>query len=308
MRVAAVQAAPVFLDLDATVNKVLDLMKEAAGGGAELCAFPETFLSGYPVWINSTDAARFNDPLQKEAYAAYVEGSLATDGPELEAICAVASDLGMFTYLGFIERSTSGGSVYSALAAIHPDDGVVSVHRKLRPTHAERMVWSAGDGHGLTVHTWNGFRVGGLNCWENWLPLARYSLYAQGEQLHIATWPGSPWLTRDITRFIAMEGRLYVISVSGVLSADDIPDDFPLKQQMLAAGGWYPSGGTFIVAPDGDAIEGPIENEETIVYADLDVRRVLSERQNFDPAGHYHRPDVFTLRVNRDRQEPLAPS
>ena len=105
-----------------------------------------------------------------------------------------------------------------------------------------------------------------------------------------------------------MEGRLYVISVSGVLSAGDIPDDFPLKQQMLAAGGWYPSGGTFIVAPDGDAIEGPIENEETIVYADLDVRRVLSERQNFDPAGHYHRPDVFTLRVNRDRQEPLAPS
>jgi nitrilase len=308
MRVAAVQAAPVFLDPEATTSKVLGLMKEAAGGGATLCAFPETFLSGYPVWLDPTASARFNDPLQKAAYAAYVEASLRIDGPEFQAICAAASELGIFTYLGFIERSTSQGSVYCSLAAIHPDDGVVSVHRKLRPTYDERMVWSAGDGHGLMVHDWGGFRVGGLNCWENWMPLARYSLYAQGEQLHVATWPGSPWLTRDITRFIALEGRLYVISVGGVLAAGDIPDAFPLKEQMLEVRDRFLSGGTFIVGPDGEAIAGPVKNEETIAYADVDTRRVIEERQTFDAAGHYHRPDVFALSVNRDRQEPLAPS
>lgn len=305
MRVAAVQAAPIFLDSDATTNKVLDLMKAAGAGGADLCAFSETFLSGYPWWLDLTAGGGFNDPQQKAAYAQYVEASLTADGPELAAIVEAASELGMFTYLGFIERATSGGSVYASLAAIHPDDGIVSVHRKLRPTYDERLVWSAGDGHGLVVHDWEGFRVGGLNCWENWMPLARYSLYAQGEQLHVATWPGSPWLTRDISRFIALEGRQYVVSVGGVLTADDIPETFVLREEMVRKSERFASGGTLIVAPDGQAIEGPAENDETILFAEVDVSRVLEERHNFDPAGHYNRPDIFRLSVNRERQQPL---
>ena len=306
MRVAGIQAAPVFGDPQATTEKVLELMKEAAAGGADLCAFPETFLPGYPFWLSRSDGAKFNDPEQKAAYGAYVEGAVAPDGPEIAAISAASAELGIFTYLGFVERSASGGSVYASLGAFHPDDGIVSIHRKLRPTYEERLVWSAGDGHGLVTHDWAGFRVGGLNCWENWMPLARYSLYAQGEQLHIATWPGSPWLTRDITRFIALEGRVFVVSAGGVLAADDIPDRFPLKDRVLQTGDRFMSGGTYIVGPDGRGIEGPAKGEETILYADLEISTVLSERQNFDPAGHYHRPDVFDVRIRTDRQEPLT--
>ncbi|MFQ5968023.1 MAG: carbon-nitrogen hydrolase family protein [Acidimicrobiia bacterium] len=305
MRVAGIQAAPVFCDPQRTTDKVLTLMKEASSGGAELCVFPETFLAGYPFWLSRTGGARFNDPEQKAAYAAYVRGAVAPDGPEIEAVVAAAAELGVFTYLGFVELSASGGSVYASLAAVHPERGVVSIHRKLRPTYEERLVWSSGDGHGLAVHDWGGFRVGGLNCWENWMPLARHSLYAQGEQVHIATWPGSPWLTRDITRFIALEGRVYVISTGGVLSASDIPSGFPLKDKLGTADRFM-TGGTCIVGPDGKGIAGPVKGDETIVYADLDVDAVLAERQNFDPAGHYFRPDVFNVTVDTDRQEPLT--
>ena len=224
MKVAAIQAAPVFLDRDATLEKTLTLMREAAEGGAELCVFPETFLSGYPFWMDLTDGAQFDDPKQKAAYAAYLASAVDRNGPELKRIAAEAKKLGLFTYLGMVERSTSGGSVYCSLGAFHPEGGLVSLHRKLMPTYAERMVWATGDGNGLRVHDWKEFRVGGLNCWENWMPLARYSLYSQGEQLHVATWPGAPHLTRDISRFIAMEGRVYVISAGGVLKAEDIPE------------------------------------------------------------------------------------
>ena len=306
MKIAAIQAAPVYLDKEATTEKILALMREASGNGAELCAFPETFLSGYVVWPDITGGAKWNDAQQKEAYAAYVAGSVATDGPERESVATQARELGIFTYLGFIERSASGGSVYCALAAIHPEQGIVSVHRKLMPTYHERMVWSQGDAHGLQVHDLNGFRVGGLNCWENWMPLARYTMYAQGEQLHISTWPGAPWLTRDITRFIAMEGRVYAMAVGGVLTTNDIPDAFPLKNDLLEARDRYLSGGTMIVAPDGQTIEGPIEDDETILYADIDVSKVLEERQNFDPAGHYARQDIFDLKVNRRRLDPIS--
>ena len=303
MKVAAIQAAPVFLDSQSTTDKVLGLMREAASNGAELCAFPETFLSGYCVWPMS---GGFSNDKQKAAYAAYVDASVRADGPELAAVEAEARSLGIFVYLGFIERATSTTSVYCSLAAIDPERGRVSVHRKLRPTYEERLVWSAGDGHGLEVHDYKGFRVGGLNCWENWMPLARYSLYGQGEQVHVGTWPGAPRLTRNITRFIAMEGRVYSIAVGGVIRAADIPEAFPMKEELLERGDVYMTGGSMIVGPDGEVIEGsPTRGEEAILYADLDLNVVRQERENFDPAGHYARPDVFNLTINRERQEPI---
>ncbi|MBW2617477.1 MAG: carbon-nitrogen hydrolase family protein [Deltaproteobacteria bacterium] len=305
MKVAAIQAASVFLDRKATTDKALRLMREAASEGAQLCAFPEAFVSGYPVWIGLTDGARFNNSLQKEAFSQYLEGSVRADGPELKAVAEEAKKLGLFTYLGVLERSSSGSTIYCSLAAIHPDKGIVSIHRKLMPTFDERLVWGTGDGHGLKVHQWGDFKVGGLNCWENWMPLARYTLYAQGENLHVATWPGAEWLTRDITRFIALEGRMYVVSAGGVLTEKDIPDWFSLKEAMLSQTERFLEGGTFIVGPDGKGIAGPIKGEETIVYADIDMGRVREERQNFDPAGHYNRPDVFSLTVSRERLEAV---
>ena len=306
MRVAAIQAAPVFLDSEATTDKMLGLIAEASNGGAELCAFGETFLSGYPFWLSSTGGASFDNPKQKAAYAAYVRASVLADGPELAAIAAAAKEHGVFSYVGFIERATTGASVYASLAAIHPDDGIVSVHRKLQPTYEERLVWAAGDAEGLQVHEWNGIKVGGLNCWENWMPLARYSMYAQGEQLHVATWPASPGNTKDITRFVAREGRVYCLSAGAVLTIDDIPPDFPLREEVLEFGPQFLAGESMIVAPDGTVLAGPVSDEETIVYADIDVNVVLEERQNFDPAGHYGRTDVFRLLVNRAQPEPLS--
>jgi nitrilase len=281
-------------------------MREAAANGAELCVFPEVFISGYPVWVRPRFLSSFSPEEHQSALVAYLHAAITTDSSEMRAICAESSRLDLFTYLGFVERATSGGTVYCSLAAIHPTQGIVGVHRKLKPTYHERLIWNEGDGHGLRVHQWREFKVGGLNCYENWQPLARHTLYAQGEQLHIATWPGKADLTPDVSRFIAMEGRVYVVSVSGLLSAKDIPDEFPLKQTLVSDSvALNNTGGTIIVAPDGKTVQGPVIGEEAVVYADLDVERVQRARTHLDPAGHYLRPDVFALYVNRERHVPF---
>lgn len=304
MRVAAVQAAPVFLDRAATTEKVLRLMREAARQGAELCVFSETFLPGYPVWLMHL-VSNLSEAQRQEAYGIYLEAAVDPNGSEFRAIRATAKELGVFTYLGFVERAPSGGTVYCSLAAIHPDHGVLSIHRKLKPTYFERLVWGDGDGAGLQVHEWREFKIGGLNCFENWMPLARHALYAQGEHLHVSTWPGRPAHTRDLTRFIAVEGRLYVVAAAGVLTASDIPSSFPLKSELTRATERFWDGGTVIVGPDGEPIVGPVEKDETILYADVDVKKVKESRMRFDPAGHYGRPDVFSITVNRERQEHI---
>ncbi len=306
MRVAAIQAAPAFLDRAATLEIILARMREAAQGGARLCVFPETFWPGYPFWVDITDASHFDDARQKRAYAAYLAASVDPEGGEMAQVIELSRELGLFTYLGFVERSRSGGSVYCSLAAIDPEAGLVTVHRKLRPTYGERLVWSPGDAAGLRVHRVGEFTVGALNCWENWMPLARFSLYAQGEQLHVSAWPGAPHLTRDITRFIAQEGRVYTLASGAVLREEHVPDEFPLRQEVLAVRDRFLSGGSMVVAPSGEVIAEAAKHEETILFADLDLEQVLEARQNFDPAGHYNRPDLFRLDVDRRRLEALA--
>lgn len=308
MKVAAIQASPVFLDTKATTEKVLQLMTEASSQGAELCAFPETFLSGYPVWLFWTDPTNLTSgelyQKHEKAYAAYVKASVRQDGPELAVISEHARKLNLFTYLGVILQAGSGNSVYCAMVAIHPEKGIVSIQRKMMPTWGERMVWAIGDGHGLRVHDWGGFRVGALNCWENLMPLARTSLYAQGETLHIAAWPGAPE-DMKITPFIAEESRSCVMSVVGVYRNENIPDDFVFKKELEENDGWQESftGGTTILGPDTQVLAGPVTNEEAIVYADIDPERVKETRWQFDAAGHYNRPDVFNLTVNRNQLE-----
>ena len=187
MKVAAIQHAPVYLDRDATLAKVVTLIEEAAGEGAELVAFPETYVAGYPSWADFTDAATFNDPVQKAAFAQYVASAVGVARGDLDPVIAASADTGAFVYLGIVERAPSGGSVYATLAAIHPTEGLVGTHRKLKPTYGERLMWADGDGHGLRAHQFGEVTVSGLNCWENWMPLARTAMYAQGTQVHIAT-------------------------------------------------------------------------------------------------------------------------
>ncbi|MGI8681832.1 MAG: carbon-nitrogen hydrolase family protein [Mycobacteriales bacterium] len=306
MRVAAAQASSVWLDKDATTKKALALLTEAAQQGVALLAFPETFLSGYPFWVERTDGAHFNSAQQKAAYAAYLEAAIELDGPELRLITEAASDLGVFTYLGITERGAgpARGTVYCTLVAIDPARGVVSSHRKLMPTYEERLVWGAGDGHGLRVHSLGDMRVGGLNCWENWMPQARHALYAGGEDLHVSVWPGSPRHTRDLTRFIALEGRVFSLAACGLLRFDDVPVDFPLYELLeQAAERDYYDGGSAVAGPSGEWLVEPVVGEERLVVADIDPAAVRRERQNFDPTGHYSRPDVFEVRVNRRRLE-----
>ncbi len=304
MRVAAVQAHPVWLDAAATTNKVLAALEKCAHDNVELVAFPEAFLPGYPFWVMVGGATTFNDPRQKAAYAAYLDAAVEIAGPEIAEITEAASDLGVMVYLGVAERNR--GSVHATLVAIGPGAGVLSAHRKLVPTYGERLVWSPGDGHGLRVHPARGLRVGGLNCWENWMPLARYALYAQGEELHVATFPGSAFAVSDLTRFVALEGRVWVVAASGLLSADDVPADFPFSELLVDKPAGFYNGGSCIAAPDGSWAAEPVVDEERLVIAEADAASVRQARQSFDPAGHSARSDVFELNVNRRRAHPVG--
>lgn len=197
--------------------------------------------------------------------------------------------------------------MYCTLLAIDPAEGIVGVHRKLVPTHDERLVWGRGDGHGLRTHAVGTMRAGGLSCWENWMPQARHALYSEGEDLHVSTWPGNPAMTADAPRLVALEGRVYSLAASGLLSTDDLPDWFEFTGDLREGGaGTLFEGGSGVVASDGTWIAGPVIGQEGLVIADLDLERVREERLSFDVAGHYSRPDVFQVVVDRRRLEAGA--
>ena len=221
---------------------------------------------------------------------------------------AFARENELALYLGVIERplDRGGHSLYCSLVYIDAAGTIGSVHRKLQPTYDERLTWSPGDGHGLRTHRLGPFTVGGLNCWENWMPLPRAALYAQGENLHVMVWPGSDYNTRDITRFVARESRSYVLSVSSTMTHADFPERTPHRAEILAeAGEILGNGGSCIAGPDGEWVLPPNTDGEQLITCVLDHDRVLEERMNFDPVGHYSRPDVTQLTVNFARQGTL---
>jgi nitrilase len=307
--VALAQITPVWLDRDATLAKILATLEDAAGRGAGLVVFGEGLLPGYPFWPELTDGARFDNAVQKELFAHYAANAVDLEAGELDAVCRRAGELGVAVYLGVIERCAARGgfSLYACLVYISPAGRIESAHRKLVPTYEERLVWAPGDGHGLQVHDLGEFRVGGLNCWENWMPLPRAALYGQGENLHVAVWPGSARNTEDITRFIAKESRSWVVSVSGLLPRDAIPDSAPHADRIRAAAPpWLANGGSCVAAPDGSWLLEPQIEAEGVWCVSLSLDTVARERQNFDPAGHYSRPDITRLKVRRKRQKTVS--
>jgi nitrilase len=308
LTVGVAQIAPVWLNRNRTLEKIIEHVTTAANQDCQLVVFGEALLPGYPFWIEHTDGARFNSPLQKEIHAHYLQNAVQIEAGHLNGLCEAAADHGIAVVLGCIERALDRGghSLYAALIYIDPSGVIGSVHRKLMPTYEERLTWSPGDGHGLRVHSLGPFTLGGLNCWENWMPLARAVLYGQGEDLHIAIWPGGIHNTGDITRFIAMEARSYVVSASGLMRKTDFPPDTPNLEAILGkCPDMLANGGSCIAGPDGQWIVEPVVGKEKLIVAALDYKAVLMERQNFDPAGHYARPDVTQLTVNRQRQNTL---
>ena len=302
------QISPVWLNREKTLVKIIDYIHSAAKKGCQLVVFGEALLPGYPFWIELTDGARFNSSRQKEIHSHYLQNAVQIEAGHLNPVCKAAAENQIAIVLGCIERALDRGghSLYAALIYVDQNGVIGSVHRKLMPTYEERLTWAPGDGHGLRVHTLGQFTVGGLNCWENWMPLARAALYGQGEDLHIAIWPGGIHNTRDITRFIAMEARSYVISASGLMRKTDFPTETPHLEEILAGcPDILANGGSCIAGPDGEWIIEPVVGEEKLMLATLDHRRIREERQNFDPAGHYARPDVTKLTVNRQRQNTL---
>lgn len=308
LKVALAQIAPVWLNKEKTLAKVQQAMQEAAQEGAELIVFGEGLVPGYPFWLALTGGAEWNKTLVKEIHAHYARNSVVIEAGDLAAVCALAQQYQLAVYLGIIERplDRGGHSLYASLVYINAQGSIQSVHRKLQPTYDERLTWAPGDGHGLQVHPLKQFTVGGLNCWENWMPLPRAALYAQGENLHVAVWPGSEHNTQDITRFIAREARSFVVSVSCLMRKEDFPEDTPHLEAILAnAPAVLTNGGSCIAGPDGAFIVPPDTTTEGNIYQVLDFNRVYEERQNFDPVGHYSRPDVTQLRVNRERQSTV---
>lgn len=308
LNVALAQIAPVWLDKEQTIEKIKNTIETASKEKAELIVFGEALLPGYPFWIGLTNGAEWNSSVQKEIHAHYVQNSITIEKGELDTICKLAKEHHMAIYLGVIERAHNRGghSIYASLVYINQEGFIKSVHRKLQPTYDERLTWAPGDGHGLQVHPLKNFTVGGLNCWENWMPLPRTALYGQGEDLHVAVWPGSDHNTKDITRFIARESRSFVISVSSLMQKSDFPKETPHFDKIIkSAPDVLVNGGSCIAGPDGEWIMEPVINKEGIFYETLDFSRVLEERQNFDVVGHYSRPDITQLNVNRDRQSTV---
>jgi nitrilase len=309
IKIGLAQISPVWLDKKKTISKIEDYISDAADQKCKLVVFGEALLPGYPFWLESTEGAKFNSPVQKELFAHYMSQAIKPYSEDLIPIRKLSRNKKIAIVLGSVERAADRGghSLYCSLLYIDSYGEIQSVHRKLMPTYEERLVWSPGDGNGLRVHSLGPFTIGGLNCWENWMPLPRATLYGLGEDLHIAIWPGSKRNTVDITRFIAQESRSFVISVSGLMYKKDIPKELPHSDLMRNnCRDILADGGSCVAAPDGTWIIEPVQNKEVLLTAEISHQKVREERQNFDPSGHYSRPDVTKLHVNRKRQNILS--
>ncbi len=305
-KVAAVQAAYVLMDREATTRKVESLIAQAAAQGAELIVFPEVFVPGTPIWIDSVpiwdgDAAW---------YARLVDQAVVVPSETTERIAAAARAASACVVIGIDEREAHGQTIYNTLLYFGRDGRLLDKHRKLMPTGSERTVWGMGDGSMLNVVPTDVGRIGGLICWENYMPLARFHLYAQGVEIWVAPTlaQGDGWIAT--MRHIAREGRVWVIGVNPCVRVDQVPVEFPDRDRVWKArdgeeAEWIEPGNTVICNPGGEIIAGPMRHEEGILVAELDLSQVAAARRLFDPVGHYNRPDIFQLSVDTRRRRAV---
>jgi nitrilase len=304
VKVACVQVEPVILDLERTLDRLEEVAADAARNGAELVVFPETFVPAYPSSRWAKAFAGWQNDGAKQTFARLAQNSVAVGSPAERRIGAAAKELGIWLVTGVNEiESDRPGTLYNSLLYHSPDGALALHHRKLVPTNHERLVWGQGDGRGLHAVDTGFGRIGGLICWENYMPLARVALYESGVELYIASTADDSDEWQATLVHIARESRAYVISPCHFQHASSYPDDFPLASELEGAG-MLGRGGSAILAPDGSYLAGPLYDEEGILYADLDPAVLLAERQRFDPVGHYSRPDVLELSVRAPDATP----
>lgn len=308
VKVACVQAEPVILDRERTLGKLAALTAEAAAAGAQLVVFPEAFVPAYPSSAWAKFLAGWADPRAKAAFAVLARESVEVPGPACDRIGEVARESEVWIVTGVTERDPARpGTLYNTLLYHAPDGSLALRHRKLVPTNHERLVWGQGDGGGLRAIETPLGRIGGLICWENYMPLARFSLYESGVEIYLAATAddGAAWQATLV--HIARESRAFVVAPCHFQRARSYPNDFPLREEIRRRG-ILGRGGSAVLAPDGSYLAGPLYDVEGILYAELDPARLDEERQRFDPAGHYHRPDVLSLRVTPVRPPENHPS
>lgn len=297
-KAAVVQASPIFLDRKATVEKACGLISDAASKGAKLIVFPEAYIPAYPDWVWVIPSGK--KKMLDELYAELLENSLTIPDQWTEKLCKAAKKAKAYVVMGLSERNSeaSNASLFNTLLYIDPDGKIMGKHRKLVPTGGERLVWSQGDGSTLEVFDTPLGKLGGLICWENYMPLARYTLYSWGIQIYTApTWDhGEPWLST--LRHIAKEGSIYVLGSCIVMRKSDIPDKFEFKALYAPTKEWINTGDSVIIDPNGKIIAGPISMKEEIIYADINPSLMQGTKWILDTAGHYSRPDIFKLSVN----------
>jgi len=300
--VAVVQAAPVYMDLDGSMEKARGLIRDAASQGAELVAFPEAWLPGYPAWLDSCrDAGLWDHEPTKNVFARLVENSVVVPSSHTQALASWSQEFGIVLSIGVNERVKEGpghGTLYNSNLLFNSDGALVNCHRKIMPTFTERMIWGMGDGTSLHSANTSVGRVGALICWEHWMPLARQVLHVSREDVHIAAWPWVKEMNQVASRHYAFEGRCFVVACGGILRTRDLPQELePLESLRSRPDAFVLGGGSVIVGPDGEVLAGPIFDEETILIAELDFTSITKESLTLDVTGHYARPDIFDLRL-----------
>jgi nitrilase len=294
-RVAVVQAGSIGFDAGATVEKLIRLLDEAAAAGAELAVFPEAFIGGYPKGLTFGAPVGRRTDAGRDEYLRYARGAVALDGPEVAAIAEASARTGVFVVTGVIERF--GATLYCSALLVDPTKGLVGVHRKLMPTAAERLIWGFGDGSTLPVVESAAGRVGTVICWENYMPMLRQAMYAQGVEVYCAPTVDDREAWQATMRHIALEGRCFVLAACQAMHRSAYPADYATAIEPDAEG-WLIRGGSVIIGPLGEVLAGPIYGAETIVYADVDLAQRTRALMDLDVVGHYARPDVFRLSVD----------
>lgn len=301
-KVAIVQAAPLFMNLEASLTGAIEFIGEAASLGAKLVVFGETWLPGYPAWLDyCPDAALWNHEPTKEVFAQMRRNSLVIESPQTEALAQAARDYGVVLVIGVNERVGHGpgnGTLYNSLLTFGSDGALLNHHRKLVPTFTERLVWGQGEGTGLKAVETSVGRIGGLICWEHWMPLTRQVLHDSGEQIHIAVWPTVHEMHQVASRHYAFEGRCFVLAAGLLMRVRDLPARLrPIPELVDKPDHLLLRGGSAIIGPDGQYIVEPVFDEERIIIAELDFEAIDKERMTLDVSGHYQRADLFELRV-----------